>query len=105
MALTKTVFFDRISIESEYKVISIRECTIIKDGEVELSKTYTRNNLAPSSCAKDKESEDPYEWTGTFTHTPTDISGESAEIQAICNLVWTDAVKAAFKTHLEADCI
>jgi hypothetical protein len=26
----------------------------------------------------------------------TDISGETAEIQAICNAVWTDAVKAAY---------
>ena len=32
----------------------------------------------------------------------TDISGEAAEVQAVCNGVWTDAVKLAWKNHLIA---
>ena len=40
---------------------------------------------------------------GTYTHTATDISGEPAETQAVCAAVWTDAVKAAWKTQCESD--
>ena len=38
----------------------------------------------------------------TWTHTDTDVSGESAEVQAIATAVWTDAVKAAARTANEA---
>ena len=40
--------------------------------------------------------------TKTWTHTDTDVSGESSEVQAIANAVWTDSVKAAKKTANEA---
>ena len=33
----------------------------------------------------------------------TDISAEPAEVQAICNAVWTTDVKAAWKAKLIAD--
>ena len=33
----------------------------------------------------------------------TNISSEPAEVQAICNAVWTTDVKAAFKAKLIAD--
>ena len=33
----------------------------------------------------------------------TDISGEPAEVAAICNAVWTSDVKAAWKAKLIAD--
>jgi hypothetical protein len=32
----------------------------------------------------------------------TDISSESAEVQGICNAVWTDAVKTAYQTMMDA---
>ena len=32
-----------------------------------------------------------------------DISAEDAEVQAVCNAVWTDAIKAAWKTQKESD--
>ena len=28
----------------------------------------------------------------------TDISGEDARVQAICNATWTDSVKSAYRT-------
>ena len=40
---------------------------------------------------------------GTTTLTLTDISGEVAEVQAICNAVWTDAVKEAWRVKLVTD--
>ena len=33
----------------------------------------------------------------------TDISGESSEIQGICNTVWTDAVKTAHAEKLKKE--
>ena len=103
MALTKTVLCDQIQINGEYKVISIRESTIISEDGVKISETFHMNNLAPSDCKKDKDEAGVP--VGTFTHTPTDITGQTAEIQAICNAVWTDEVKASYKIHLEATCI
>jgi hypothetical protein len=34
--------------------------------------------------------------------TDTDISGEGADVQAICNAAWTQEVKDAYKAHLIA---
>ena len=39
---------------------------------------------------------------GNWTHTATDISGLDSDVQAICNVVWTDTSKAAYKTWVEA---
>ena len=37
-----------------------------------------------------------------WTHTDTDISAEATEVQAIANAVWTDTVKANYKTFRES---
>jgi len=34
----------------------------------------------------------------SWTHTDTDVSGESTEVQAIANAVWTTAAKNAKKS-------
>ena len=95
MALTKTIEYDKIEIVGEYKAIQCREATIIKENGVEISRSFHRHVLHPSSCGQNED--------GSFTHTDTDISGEPAETQAVCAAVWTDAVKAAWKTKQEAD--
>ena len=94
MALTKTVEYDKTEVLGEYKQVQCREATIIKEDGVELSRSFHRHVLLPSSCVKNDD--------GTFTHTDTDISGEPAETQAVCAAVWTDAVKAAWKTFGES---
>ena len=93
MALTKTVVYDRTEVVGDYKVVQCREATIIKEDGVEISRSFHRHVLEPSSCSVDAD--------GVFTHTDTDISGEPAETQAVCAAVWTDAVKAAWKTFGE----
>ena len=94
MALTKTIEYDKTEISGEYKHVLCREATIVKEDGVELSRSFHRHVLQPSSCEKNAD--------GTFTHTDTDISGEPQETQDICKAVWTDAVKAAWKTQNEA---
>ena len=93
MALTKEVIEDKIEIVTEYKLLQIRTSTIVKEDGVEISRSSSRKVLDPIQTA--------YDGT-TFTHTDTDISGESSEVQAIANAVWTDEVKAARKAANEA---
>jgi|TARA_R110000796_G_scaffold20188_1_gene60320 hypothetical protein len=99
MAITKEIQYDKTEIVGDYKAIQCREATIIKEDGVELSRSFHRHVLHPSDCSADLDSDGNPD--GTFTHTDTDISGEPAETQAVCNAVWTDAVKAAWKTHCE----
>ena len=94
MAITKEVRCDKIEVVGDYKAVQCREATIIKEDGVEISRSFHRHVLQPSSCVKNED--------GSFTHTDTDISGEPAETQAICAAVWTDDVKAAWKTFGES---
>ena len=69
--------------------MQVRTATVIKRDGVEISRNFHRHVVAPSTKTGDT-------WAGT------DISGESAEVQAICNAVWTDAVKTAYQTAMDA---
>jgi len=89
MALTETEVQDKIEIVGDYKHIQIRTATVIKRDDVEISRSFHRHVLAP--CAKTD---------GTWADT--DISGESTEVQAIANAVWTDAIKTAYQQMMDA---
>ena len=91
MALTKTIEIDKIEIVSEYRHVQIRTATIIKEDNVELSRSFNRKLL---TCGKLDSSNNLVD---------TDISGETTEVQAICNTVWITSVKNAWKTKLIAD--
>ncbi len=96
MAITKEIIEDKIEIVGVHKNIQIRNATIIKEDGVELTRSFDRKSL---ECVKTL-----YDGT-TFTHTDTDISGESTEVKAIANAVWTDEVKAAKKSANEASMV
>jgi hypothetical protein len=93
MALTKETIEDKIEIVGDYKAIQIRTATIIKEDSVELSRSFHRHTLV---CVDSVKNDDD-----SWTHTDTDVSGESAEVQAIATAIWTDAVKAVAKTANE----
>ena len=93
MAITKTTEEDKIEIVGEGKNIQVRTATVIKEDGVELTRSFSRHVV---ECVRTEKNADD-----TFTHTDTDISGESAEVQAIANAVWTDEVKAAKKAANE----
>jgi hypothetical protein len=95
MAITKETVEDKIEIVGEHKDIQVRTATIIKEDGVELSRSFHRHVV---SCLHSNKNVDD-----SWTHTDTDISGESAEVQAIANAVWTDEVKAAKKSANEAN--
>ena len=92
MSITKEIVEDKIEIVGDFKTIQIRTATIIKEDGVELSRSFHRHTLDCVSSVQDGE---------TWTHTDTDVSGESAEVQSIAAAVWTTAVKNAKKTANE----
>jgi hypothetical protein len=78
--LTEETVEDKIEIVGDYKHIQVRSAVVIKRDGVEISRSFSRHVVAPND----------------------DITGESAEVQAICNAVHTQAVKDAYAAHLEA---
>jgi DNA segregation ATPase FtsK/SpoIIIE-like protein len=80
MALTEETVEDKIEVVGEFKHVHVRTATIVKRDGVEISRTNHRYVIAPDA----------------------DITGESAEVQAICNAAHTQAVKDAYVAHLAA---
>jgi phage host-nuclease inhibitor protein Gam len=80
MAITKELIEDKIEIVGDYKAVQVRTATVISEDGVEISRSYHRHVV---QCLDD-------------------ISGESAEVQAICNAVWTDELKAAYQEFLDS---
>ena len=88
MALTKEIEYD-CEVRGPYKIIQVRKATIVKDDGAEISRSYHRHVL---HC-RTKSGE---------TWGDTDISGEDASVQAVCNAVWTSTVKSAYETFMDA---
>ena len=95
MAITKETVEDKIEIVGEHKYIQIRTATVIKEDGVELTRSFHRKVL---DCVSSHKNED-----GSWTHTDTDVSGESAEVQGIATAVWTNTIKTAKQKYNEAN--
>ena len=91
--ITKELIEDKIEIVGEHKAIQIRTATVIKEDDVELNRSFHRHVL---ECVQSVKNDDD-----SWTHTDTDISAESAEVQGIANAIWTDAIKEAKRTANE----
>tara|TARA_B100000282_G_scaffold275558_1_gene233003 strand:- start:25 stop:315 length:291 start_codon:yes stop_codon:yes gene_type:complete len=93
MALTETIEYDKIEVVGVYSTVQVRKATIIKRDDVEIpgSRSFERYVLHAGTLDASNNLVD------------TDISGEPAKVQSICNAVWTDDVKAAWKAKLIAD--
>ena len=79
MALEKVITEDKIEIVGEFKAVQVRTCTKVLEDGVELSSGYHRHVVVAGQ----------------------DYSNESAEVQAICAVMHTDAVVAAYQASLE----
>jgi len=79
MALTEETIQDKIEVVGDYKIVQVRTATIIKKDGTEISRSFHRHIVTPDA----------------------DISAESAEVQAICNIVHTDEIKTAYAKQLE----
>ena len=100
MAITKTTEVSKIEVVATWNV-QVAIDTIIKEDDTEISRSRHRHVLQPFSSKYVVESDDSKTWT----HKATDISGEDAQVQAIANAIWTDTVKANYKTDIEAQTI
>ena len=78
MALEKVISEDKIEIVGVHKTVQIRTCTQVLEDGVELSSGYHRHVVSAGQ----------------------DYSNESAEVQAICKILHTDAVIAAYNASL-----
>jgi len=89
MAITKTLENDKIEVVSRWSV-QVRTASIIKEDGKELTRSFHRHTITPGTL------------DGSDNLIDTDISGEDADVQAICNAAWTTQVKADYKAHLIA---
>ena len=90
MALSERSENDKIEVVGVFKAVQVRRADIIEKDGVEVARSFHRHALVPGSVDADDN------WTDT------DISGEDADVQAICNAAWTQSVKDAYKAHLIA---
>ena len=91
MALAETIEYDKIEVVGQYKAVQVRKATVIKKDGVELTRSFERYVLQAGTLDDSDNLVD------------TDLSGEPAEVSAICNAVWTTDVKAAWKAKLIAN--
>ena len=90
MALTKTTEADKIEVVQKWNV-QVRTATIIKEDGTELNRSFNRKILTPGTLDASDNLVD------------TNISGEDANVQAICNAVWTTDIKNSYKAFLIAN--
>ena len=74
MALTKTTVVDQITV-TENGIVLYREATRIMEDGNQISQTYHRTSLTPAQ----------------------DLTGQPANVVAICNAAWTPEVIAAYQ--------
>ena len=76
MALTEETINDKIEVinKGDWSSVGVRIATVIKRDGVEISRTFSRKVIAPNA----------------------DLSSEDADVVAVCNVVFTDAVKEAY---------
>jgi hypothetical protein len=89
MALTKETVVDKIEV-LELGQVQVRTATRVLEDGTQLSQSYHRHVVEPS-----------VKTDGSWGDT--DISGEDARVQAICNATWTSAVKTAYQEQQDAN--
>ena len=77
MALSKETVVDQITV-TENGIVLYREATRIMEDGQQLSQTYHRTSLTPAQ----------------------DLTGQPANVVAICNVDWSPEVVAAYQAQL-----
>ena len=79
MSINKSTTVDQITV-TENGTVLYREATrILKDGE-QIAQTFHRTSLTPAQ----------------------DLTGQPANVVAICNAAWTDEIIAAYQAQIAA---
>jgi len=77
--LTETKVIDQITVTEDGTVLYREATRILKDGE-QIAQTYHRSSLTPGQ----------------------DLTGQPANVVAICNAAWTEAVIVAYQAQVAA---
>ena len=83
MALSETIEYDKIEVVGEFKNVQVREATVIKKDGTEIARSFHRYVLTPDMDLSQRS--------------------EPNEVVAICNAVWTQEVKDAWKAYQESN--
>jgi hypothetical protein len=83
MTLTETIEYDKIEVVGQYKNVQVRKATVIKKDGKELTRSFERYVLHPDMDLSERS--------------------EPNEVTAICNAVWTQEVKDAWKAYQESN--
>ena len=97
MALSESIEYDKIEVVGQYKQVQVRKATVIKKDGTELTRSFNRFVLDPGTLDESDNLVD-----NTLTKEPDGVTDIADEVKAICNAVWTESVKAAWKTNLIA---
>ena len=73
--ITKRTITDKIEITGEYRHVQVRIATVIEEDGVELSRSFHRHVVSPTD----------------------DYSGETDEVKAVCQAVFTPEVVEAYE--------
>ena len=98
MALTETIEYDKIEVVGQYKHVQVRKATVIKKDGTELTRSFERFVLDPGTL--DHETDNLVD--NPLTKEPDGTTDIADEVKAVCNAIWTDSIKAAWKTNLIA---
>ena len=82
MALAESIEYDKIEVVGQYKNVQVRKATVIKKDGKELTRSFERYVLTPDMDLS--------------------LRSEPNEVVAICNAVWTQEVKDAWKAYQES---
>ena len=82
MALSETIEYDKIEIIAPYKHVQVRKATVIKKDGTEMARSFERYVLTPDMDLSQRS--------------------EPNEVTGICNAVWTQEVKDAWKAFQES---
>ena len=81
MALSESIEYDKIEVVGQYKHVQVRKATVIKKDGKEITRSFHRYVLTPDIDLTQKS--------------------EPNEVVAVCNAVWTQEVKDAWKAYQE----
>ena len=98
MALSESIEYDKIEVVGQYKHVQVRKATVIKKDGTELTRSFEWFVLDPGELdGSDNLVDNP------LTKEPDGTTDIADEVKAVCNAVWTTAVKNAWKAKLIAD--
>mgnify|MGYP003147868810 FL=1 len=98
MSLSESIEYDKIEVVGQYKAVQVRKAVVIKKDNVELTRSFERFVLdAGTLDASDNLVDNPLD------KEPDGVTAIADEVKSVCNAVWTQSIKDAWKAKLIAD--